>query len=234
MNDVPTKRRGIAWELVGLLAVVAVFLVGFLIWVASPDGADELKPPEVQTLGSELNLESGLTEDGRPYLGAADAAVTVYEFADFQCSHCGQFTREQAVEIKRDYLATGKASLIWVNYPVFGDESDQAAKFAICASEQGRFWDAHDWLFANQATVPESHSFSSERLDQIGQEVGMDLTALQACVADPATADRLQADKDFGNENSVGSTPSFLVGERLIVGADIPELRAAMDAAPTE
>ena len=234
MNDVPTERRGIAWELVGILAVVAVFLVGFLIWAASPERGAELQPPEAQTLDPELNLESGLMEDGRPYVGAADAAVTVYEFGDFQCAHCGQFVREEAAQIKADYLASGKARLVWVNFPIYGDESDQTAKVAICASEQGRFWDVHDWLFANQPSVPESGGFSNERLDQIAAAVGLDTTALESCLADPATADRLQADKDFGNENSVGSTPSFLVGERLVVGGDITELRAAMDAAPNE
>jgi protein-disulfide isomerase len=212
---------------------LAVFLVMFLIYLTSPSAHGEFEAPAAMTLGGELNLDSGTTEAGRPYLGSPEAEVTFYEFGDFQCPHCGRYAREQADEIEADYLATGKARMVWVNHPIF-DGSETVAKMALCAADRGAFWDLHDWLFANQSSVAGSGNLSRERLPMLAEKVGLDWTELEGCIDDPATQERLDADMEFGTENGVGSTPTFLIGERLVEGNQIEELRDALDSAAGE
>ncbi len=227
-------RRGISWELVGILAVLAIFLIGFLYSRLTPGAGGGLTPPTEFTLGADLGLETGVTEEGRPYLGSADAPVVFYEFGDFQCASCRDFALKSAAEIKVDYLATGQARLVWVNSPFHGDESDDAARAAICATDQDRFWDLHDWLFANQTALSNSGAFSRDNLIEMAERVGMDQAEFTACMDDPGTQERMLADEDLGAENGVNSTPSFMIGDRLVAGNELDELREVLDSAISE
>jgi protein-disulfide isomerase len=176
-------------------------------------------------------IETGTTDDGRPYMGQADAPVTIYEFADFQCPHCRDYSRGAGEEVKRDLLETGRARLVWVNFPILGDESVQAAKAATCAHEQGQFWAFHDWLFANQSIRRNSGAFSEARLNEMAALVdGIDADAFATCMDSSEIADRVQDDLGLGNENSVTQTPSFLVGD-TVVGGTLNEITQAVTAA---
>jgi protein-disulfide isomerase len=176
-------------------------------------------------------IETGSTDDGRPYMGNADAPVTIFEFADFQCPHCRDYSRGAGEEVKRDLIETGKARLVWVNFPILGDESEQAAKAALCAHEQDQFWTYHDWLFANQSIQRNSGAFSEERLlEMAGLIDGIDAAAFATCMSDSATAEKVQADQTFGTENAVSQTPSFLVGDQ-VVGGSLNEITQAVSAA---
>jgi len=226
------KRRGVAWELVGIVAILGVFLVGGLFWVFSSGGSEELQEPVYRALDEAEGLEVGVTEDGRTYMGAADAPVTIYEFGDFQCPHCREFSRTGAADMKRELIVTGRARWEWVNFPILGDESTQAAKGATCATEQGQFWAFHDWLFANQPFRTNSGAFSSERLvDLAGHVPDLDLAVFEDCLKSSATAEKVQRDMQFGDENSVEQTPSFLIGDAVVVGGAIQDLKEAVAAA---
>lgn len=223
-------RPSISWELVGILAVLAVFLIMFLIWVTSPseEAGEALQAPEETTLASPLGLEAGLTDEGRPYLGSPDSVTVVYEFADFNCASSAEFAREGAGQLQSDYLAEAKAQLVWVNLPQLGPASEDAARAAICASDEGRFWDLHDWFFANQGSDGLS-PFSREGLEQIAGELGLDWPALDECMGSPETGERLQADRDLAAQHGIDATPSFLVGDEVVVGPDMEALGEVLD-----
>jgi protein-disulfide isomerase len=230
----PRKARGVSWELVGVLAIVAVVVIGGLAWVTSPAGRGELVPPQHRTLDPALDLVAGVTDDGRPFLGRPEAPVSYYAFEDFQCPFCRSFAAKGFPRIVREYIATGKARVIWVSLGYDGDESVAAASAALCAGEQGRFWDMHDWLYANQAAIPNRGGFSRERLVQIAGRVGLSVPELVTCMDSPQVAARIDANDAFARRNSVGVTPVFLVGERVIEGGDAQSLAAALDAATGE
>jgi len=250
------RQRGVSWELLGIVALLGVFMVGVLIWLASPSARGGIEAPDFSSVNlsdagpqaepaatgtvadvSEPVAETapaiptGTTEDGRPFVGNADAPVTIYEFADFQCPHCKAYTVEDSKAIKTDFVARGTARIVFVNFPFLGDESRLAARAALCASEQGNFWDYHDWLFHNQATVSNSGGFSRDRLVQIAEGVGLDTAAFDTCLDDTAMADKVKADQDLGTQYGVNSTPSFLIDDQLLAGPALPTLREAIEKA---
>jgi len=90
-------------------------------------------------------------------MGDPDAPVVVEDFADFQCPCCGQFFSNSEARLREEYVETGKVRFIFRNYPIVdsyvsnGTESTLAALAALCAGEQGDFWEYHDLLFENQS-----------------------------------------------------------------------------------
>ena len=176
-----------------------------------------------------------LMRDGRARLGEADAPVTFYEFADFQCPHCRAFTTSSSKILKERFLASGQANLVWVNTAFGGPESEAAATAGYCALDQGLFWHMHDWMFANQSKVSNNGGFSPERLATMADKIGADTEVFRACLDDPAKADLLTADRELVEESGVTSTPSFLLGDQLVVGSDsitlIETIQAALDIA---
>jgi 2-hydroxychromene-2-carboxylate isomerase len=89
----------------------------------------------------------------------------------------------------------------------------------------------HDWLFANQPVISNDSGFSEERLTQMATQIGLDAAAFTACLADPAIADKVDADGALLAQKGVNSTPSFLVGEKMVVGADAAAVGKEIDAA---
>src|SRR6266849_1457871 len=91
---------------------------------------------------------------GEPFKGAANAKVALIEFSDFQCPFCGRYDKDTYPQLLKDYVDTGKVKYVWRDYPLdFHRNAEKAAEAARCAGEQGRFWEMHDRLFANQQTI---------------------------------------------------------------------------------
>jgi protein-disulfide isomerase len=221
-----TQRPSISWELVGIIAVLSVFLIMGLIWITAPSEGEGIGPPEQTTLTSDIILDAGIDENGRPYLGKQIATTAFYLFGDLTDPAIAEFNDGPFEKIKGDYLAPGLAKMIWVHHPT-GVDSERAARAAICATDQFRFWDTYDWLIANQP--PEDDELTESELQEIVERIGLDWMAIQTCMASPGTDELIQNDRDMADEMGVVTSPIFLIGDELI-GMDIEQLRQALDA----
>lgn len=228
-NDPMARREAakqkLSYEIIGMAAILAVFAVGLLIYLLTSPNA--IKEPDFNTvLGPDgKEIPTSVDQDGRPVLGRPDATVTVYEFADFQCPHCQHYTLTQSKAVEDAFVATGMAKMVWVNAPFGGAESEAAAKAALCAGQQGKFWVMHDWLYFNQPKVRNSNGFSAQRLEDIAERIGLDKASYNACLTDPAIQDQVEADNKLLAAKGVNSTPTFLIGERKVEGADGEQLK---------
>jgi len=150
---------------------------------------------------------------GAPRLGPADAPLKLTVFSDFQCPYC----RRAAPVLERvieDH--PGEASLSFIHFPLsFHHFAERAAKVALCAQREGKFWPVHDALFGVGGGAPR---LNDEVIDQAITKAGLDPKVVAACVADPGTAARLEAHKQAGADAHVRGTPTVLVnGRRLLV-----------------
>jgi len=219
---------------VGIVVLLAVFFIAGLMWLLKPKGLEE---PLIASYPAAAPLPFGTTEDGHPYLGNADAPVTVYEYADFQCPHCKQHNDLFARELDKTFITPGKVKLVWVTFPFMGDgtandESVLAAMAGYCGLEQGKFWEMHDWLFENQGTAANQGHFGLDRLKMIAERLKLDITKWDACMAAEATREKAAADKALAQEKGVKSTPSFMVGDTVVEGTGqekMAELAAIID-----
>lgn len=150
-------------------------------------------------------------------LGDADAPVTIIEYASLTCPHCAAFHNEVLPEIKEKLIDTGKAKMIFRDYPLDGIAL-RAAAVAQCAGDD-RYFGVLSMLFKSQMTWARSED-PIEGIKQVVRFGGMNGDAVDACLADEAMIDAIVASRMRGEqEYSVSSTPSFIIDGETIAGA---------------
>ena len=156
-------------------------------------------------------------------IGDPNAPVKIEEYSDFQCPYCRVFHEETFPQILRDYVQTGLVYFTYRNFPIVDSrsatkESTNAAKASVCAGQQGKFFEFHDLLFANQ-TGENIGDFAERRLYAMADMVGLEADAFDACYRDSAAGDAVDQDKAAGLRAGVNSTPSFLINGVPFLGA---------------
>ncbi|KOU27250.1 MULTISPECIES: DsbA family protein [Streptomyces] len=150
-------------------------------------------------------------------LGRADAPVVLIEYSDFKCGYCGKFARDTEPELVKKYVDNGTLRIEWRNFPIFGAESEAAARAAWAAGQQDRFAAFHSAAYADGS---KEKGFAEPRLLELAREAGVpDLDRFKADMAGEQAAAALKKDQEEGYRIGVTSTPSFLVNGRPIAGA---------------
>src|SRR3989338_4770313 len=155
------------------------------------------------------------TEDSDNFIGAENAPVVMVEYSDFQCPFCGKFYKETEPQIISEYVDTGKVKFVYKHLPLaqIHAYSQKAAEASECAADQGKFWEYHDKLFANQnALFPAS-------LKKYASDAGIDRAKFDACLDSGAMASRVSYDAEEAIQKGARSTPNFFVNGVKIEGA---------------
>lgn len=165
-----------------------------------------------------------------PVKGDPNAKLTIVEFADYQCPFCERFFKDSEPQILKDYVDTGKAKFVYKNLAFLGQESSFAANAALCAKEQNKFWEYHDYLFSHQGQE-NSGAFSKENLKQFAAALGLSTSQFNSCLDSQKYNSQVQADQAEASKNGFNSTPSIAVGSMPIIGAQpYAQFKAAIDA----
>jgi len=164
--------------------------------------------------------------------GSPDAKVWVVEVSDLQCPYCKAWHDKTFPVVRDEYVKTGKIRLAYVNFPLSQHRNAQAAAHAaMCASAQGKFWQMHDALFSTQAQW-ETTAAPIPFFETLANKAGVAVPAWKSCVTSRALQPLIDADLDRARNAGVQSTPSFIIGGKLIEGALPPaEMRKAIDDA---
>lgn len=162
-----------------------------------------------------------LTGDN-PAFGPEDAPVTIIEFSDFRCGFCGRFAQQTLQPLLTEY--EGRVRFVYRDYIIFGQPSYEAALASECADDQGKFWEYHNLVFANQQNI------SPETLMSFGEELELDMDTFQSCFDDEVHRDAIAADVSYGQSLGLSGTPSFFINGRFVSGAQpIEVFRAIID-----
>ena len=174
-----------------------------------------------QTLAMEARTKGSLT-----------APVTVYEMADFQCSFCGKFARETFGTIESEYITTGKVRWIFINLPIpsIHANAQAAAEFGACAALQGKFWQAHDMLYATQDQWEQLRNpapFFQSKLASLS----LKSAELNRCVQSGRGSAIVKDDVAGAQRSGAQSTPSFYIEGGMMAGAQpIQVFRYVLDS----
>ncbi len=156
--------------------------------------------------------------------GPADAPITLIEFSDYQCPFCRR--AEPAVEqVLKEYA--GRVRFVYRHFPLeeIHPLARGASEAALCADEQGHFWEYHAQLFG------ESQGLAAEQLEHYASEAKLDVAAFKACLAARRGDARIDQDLADGKAAGVTGTPAFFVNGIPISGAQpVEEFRKVIEA----
>ncbi len=216
---------------IGLVTLGAVFIAAIFIL---PNLRTALTPVgTIATAAPRDHPQANGTTMGDP-----KAPVKIDVFEDFQCPSCRAYSQEIEPQIVNAYVATGKAYYVFHNYPFIDTntitkESHQAANAAMCANDQGKFWQYHDLLFANW-NGENLGTFNDKFLVALAGEVdGLDKNAFAACFKEDRFKNDIQSDFDLGQQMGVNGTPSVFVNGQIVRPGYIPQftdIQQAVDA----
>lgn len=194
------QSRSVVFPVVAALAAVAVLALGAVLLRSAWSSGESLP------VGTN-NVKGSLT-----------AAVEVEDWSDFQCPHCKTFAEGAARQLEQSLIPEGKVKLVFRHMAFLGEESVTAAAASECAAEQGKFWEYHDKLFAQQRGRG-AGTFSKPSLKQYGAQLGLDTASFDACVDGDLAVARVQAETRDGERKGVRSTPTIFVNGQKFEGA---------------
>lgn len=168
---------------------------------------DEIR--EIYRVRYDEKTKVKLSHKGSPLRGSPMAPVTIYEFSDFQCPHC-RFAAPYLKKIVDD--SNGKVKLVFKQYPLPGHpKAREAAKAALAADRQGKFWEMHDLIFKNQERL------QTANFEDYAKELGLDLRRFRVDVKSKEVEAKIDEDRAEGKRAGVDSTPSIYVNDRKYV-----------------
>lgn len=233
----PVSSR-ISWLNIPLAVLIAgVMVSSSIIYVGNEKSASVLNNAQ-QDVAAQASTPptvdpATLVEANDPMLGNPKAKVTIVEFSDFQCPFCRAFYEDTYAQLKKEYIDTGKARLVFRDYPLpFHDAAEPSALAADCANEQGKFWQFHDTVFDEQAKKGSGTiTYGVTELKQWARISGLDGAKFDQCLDSAKYDAEVTADAAAGSAAGVSGTPSFFINGKLLIGAQpFSSFKAAIDA----
>ena len=195
--------------ILGIIAVVGI--AGVAVAVARSSANTASQPIVLEGLDDMqrlVEMAQGVT------LGDPDAPIRIVEFGDYQCPGCGAFAQQVKPRINLAYIESGQASFVFYDFPLVQIHPNAflAARAARCAGDQGRFWEYHDRLFAEQFRWSPSASPVGLFVGY-AEDVVPDAGAFEDCLKSDRHADVVTANMRLGEELGVPSTPTVMISE---------------------
>ncbi|MCB9548832.1 MAG: thioredoxin domain-containing protein [Myxococcales bacterium] len=142
-----------------------------------------------------------------PSKGAKDGKVVIVEFADFECPHCAE-ARNIIEELVK--AMPNEVTVYFKQFPIaFHEQAEPAARAALAAHRQGRFWPMHDLIFQNQG------SLSAQKFIDFATELGLNVDRFKADMESKAVRDQVMKDRQEGVDAGLSATPTLYINGRM-------------------
>lgn len=180
-----------------------------------------------------VSQASILFNSDSPIAGNKSGDVSLVEFFDYQCIYCKRMT-----PIVNELLGDDQnVTIIFKEFPIFGEESEYAAKAALAAQNQGKYFEFH------QALMQAEDRLSKDSITAIATGIGLDVQKLQEDMEEPAIQAEIDNNVMLANALGIMGTPAFIIANlpvsedmsvRFIPGeTDLSELQEAIEEVRT-
>ncbi len=221
---VTIKKSTLQWLVIVVIALAVGGLAGRYIFPATgaAAGNQNIAPSQPSAPGGNPvagPVKFDVSVDDDPTLGNKDAKVTIIEFSDFQCPFCGRFYTQTELQLKKDYVDTGKVLFVYRDFPLSSihPNAQKAAEASECADEQGKFWEYHDLLFTKQDPWADTDGITAFK--QYAKDLGLNTGQFNSCLDTGKYASEVDKDFQDGSNAGVSGTPSFFINGQQVVGA---------------
>lgn len=207
-----------------IIVVVVIFIVMAIVQRPTPTAEIEVDPG--------TGLTSTVRDDSHRLDDVPDASVTVVEFLDFECEACGAFY-PYVESLRQKYDGQITYVIRYFPLPSHGN-SENAAVAVEAAARQDNLEAMYNKMFQTQSQWGEQQESQAGLFRSFAEELGLDMAAYDADVADPTTLARVQSDFEDGMALGVSSTPTFFINDQKIELSAFDDLEAAIEAELTK
>jgi protein-disulfide isomerase len=160
-------------------------------------------PPAVEGI-----VGASIPTANEPTMGSSSAKVTIMEISDYQCPFCKRQTQQTFPRIQAEYIATGKAQYVFVDYPIaqLHPTAARTHEAAICAGEQNKYWEMHMSLFRSPVAKDDAALIAQAK------QAGLDAGAFQVCLSSGRHSASVQASVARMEQLGISGTPMTVIG----------------------
>ncbi len=178
------------------------------------DAADQEKKT---TEGITKNKDKIYNDPTDPIAGNPKGDVTIVEFFDYNCGYC-----KKVSPVLKQLLNDDKnVKVIFKEYPILADSSRVAAKAALAANKQGKYYEFHNALMEHKG------GFDQAGIMDIAGKLGLNKDQLKKDMDSPEIAKHLEDDQTLGMDVGAHGTPTFFIGDKVVPGAiDLAEFKS--------
>ena len=201
--------------LIGVGGAVAVAAIVAAVYFGTRPAAPGAAPVAVAAAASDAKSLLAV-QPGDPVMGAANAPITMIEYASLTCPHCAHFNTTVLPDIEKKWVATGKVKLIYLDFPL-DQIATKAAQLAECAGND-KYYAVLDMIFRGQGSWAVAQDPIAE-LSKSLRIAGMGDNEVKACLANDKVATGVINDYRGGETLGVNSTPTLFVNGEQFKGA---------------
>lgn len=229
-----TNDTGNKFFLPAAVVLAGLFIGGAVMWSnAHPAAA----PAGTGGTGAapSVNIKN-VKIDGDPFIGQANAPVTIVEWSDYQCPFCKQFELTALPQIIKDYVDAGKVKVVFMDFAFLGNDSITGALYgrSVWKLYPDKYFAWRTAMYNAQDQEGDQGFGNAASIDKLDATIpGIDAAKIAADVkANTSTYQAaMDADKAEAQKAGVNATPSFVIGTQLIQGAyPYANFKAAIDA----
>lgn len=211
------QRERLTWGFIIVGAVLILIAIVILPYL-QPVG-EIISPPIV-----ERPLVEGTN------LGDPNAPVVLLEYSDFQCGYCKNFSENVEPLLVEEYVTSGKLYIVYNALPLY-PSSIPISEASLCASEQGKFWEYKDIVYANQNSS-DQNPYSDRRLEAFAEAINLDTESFSNCLSERRYRDDVEMIMLDAQELEITGTPTFFINGKLLRGNQpIEVFREEIDSA---
>jgi protein-disulfide isomerase len=219
-----SRKQANAKPFIGIIIVVVVLGAAALGYAVTRNS--------VAATTVDASIPAGQAEG---YLiGKADAPVQVSEFADYECPACGVFATLTEPDVRSRLVETGTVAYRFYDFPLPMHKNTWAASnAAACASDQGKFWEMHDLIFASQDRWNGAATSNPKKpLTELARQLGLDVKAWESCFDSKKHYGRIKGNQAEAERRMVQQTPTFIIGDKMLPGSlSFDQFKAWVDTA---
>jgi protein-disulfide isomerase len=153
---------------------------------------DEMRSKAMATLAPEIFRTA--TD---PSIGNPNGDVTIVEFMDYNCGWCKKSMSEVSTLLKAD----DKLRVVFKEFPIFGEHSEYAARAALAAAKQNKYWELHQAMFSHEGQV------TTDVVNQLAEGLGLDMTK--------EIGEHIAANMQLGKQLAINGTPAFIIDDQV-------------------
>lgn len=156
----------------------------------------------------EKNKDFLFKDNGDPEAGNPEGDVTIVEFFDYNCHFCKSAFADVQDLVKKD----GKVRVVFKEFPILGPSSETAAKWALAAHKQKKYFEFHKALMGNKEPVNDT------LLEKIATNVGMSVDQAKKDITGTEILLQIEKNRSLANQLGINGTPAFVIGKEIIPG----------------